>query len=295
MAKTSIAGTQLEVEEHGQGEPVVLVHGSISDLRTWDALTPLLARRHRVIRYSRRFHWPNAPMGDGDTYRMEQHVDDLRQLIDAVVRGPAHVVGNSWGAYVALVLAMRHPDRVRSLVLEEPPLLPLFVGAPPSPVRLLPLFFTRPRTAFAFVHTIATGLAPAESALKKGDKEKAMLTFARMAVTPEFFARMTPARLEQARQNLAALEGDVTGKGLLAVTPSEVRRVTTPALVMVGAQSNRILPRVCERLTELLPNGRKVSVANASHLMHEDNPDEVSRLVLEFLEAQGREPLRAAS
>jgi pimeloyl-ACP methyl ester carboxylesterase len=295
MAKTQIGDTQLEVEQQGQGEPVILVHGSLSDLRTWDAQAPALAARHHVIRYSRRFHWPNPTMREGDTYRMEQHIDDLRRLIETVAGGSAHLVGNSWGAYVSLMLAMRHPERVRSLVLEEPPLLPLFVGAPPSPARLLPLFFTRPRTAVAFVKAIATGLAPAESALKKGDRDGAMVKFARMCVGPAYFDKMTPARMEQARQNMAALEGDITGNAMLPVIPAEVRKVTAPTLVIVGEHTSPILYRVTERLAELLPNVKRVAISNASHLMHEDNPDETNRAMLDFLGAQVREPLRAAS
>jgi pimeloyl-ACP methyl ester carboxylesterase len=64
---------------------------------------------------------------------MWPHVDDLAAFLRAIDAVPAHLVGNSWGAFIALLTAIRHPDLVRTLVLEEAPVMPLFVSAPPRP------------------------------------------------------------------------------------------------------------------------------------------------------------------
>jgi pimeloyl-ACP methyl ester carboxylesterase len=287
LMKTNIdvGDLSLSCTDSGSGEPVVLVHGSLSDLRTWDAQVPALSTQRRVIAYSRRFHWPNPDLPAGATYAMQQHVDDLAKVV-AFAGGSAHLAGNSWGAYVALMLAVQRPNLVKSLILEEPPLLPLFVGAPPSPPRLLPLFVTRPRTALAFVKAIASGLAPAEKALKKGDRDGAMQIFAKMAVGPRYFEKMTAARMEQSRQNMACLEGDITGTSFLPVTAAQLRTLHAPTLMMVGADSPPLLTRIAERAVDLLPNAKLVVIDRASHLMHEDNADDVNRAMLAFLAVQ---------
>ena len=83
------------------------------------------ATRFRVIAYSRRFYPPNAPPRAQDVNALSTHVADLRALIKELKATPAHLVGYSYGAYVALALAVDHPELVRSLVLGEPPVLPL--------------------------------------------------------------------------------------------------------------------------------------------------------------------------
>lgn len=61
MPQAAINGTVLEYEVSGSGDTLVLVHGSASDLRTWHPQQEALAERFRVVRFSRRFHWPNEP------------------------------------------------------------------------------------------------------------------------------------------------------------------------------------------------------------------------------------------
>jgi pimeloyl-ACP methyl ester carboxylesterase len=104
----------LDHVERGFGAPLVLVHGSASDRRTWGAQLEAFAARFRVIAYSRRYHWPNAPIPEGADYSMSEHVDDLRDLLDRLGAAPAHLVGHSYGAFVCLLLAAREPERVRS-------------------------------------------------------------------------------------------------------------------------------------------------------------------------------------
>src|SRR5690606_15295625 len=145
MPSVDIDGVALEYVEHGSGEPVVLVHGSTSDYRTWRGPQEVLAERFRTIAYSRRFHWPNRPIPDGVDYDMLEQAADLGKLLVALDAAPAHLVGHSYGGFLCLLCAMQEPSRVRSLVLAEPPVLTLFVSSKPRPLELLQLMATRPR------------------------------------------------------------------------------------------------------------------------------------------------------
>ena len=126
MPAIDIGDARLDYVERGTGEPVVLVHGSASDRRTWDALMGVAPARVRLLAYSRRYHWPSPPIAADVDYAAPQHVDDLESMLDAIGAGPVHLVGHSYGALVAILLALRRPAIVRSLVLVEAPVLTLF-------------------------------------------------------------------------------------------------------------------------------------------------------------------------
>lgn len=121
----AINGTTLHYVERGSGPPIVFVHGGLGDYRTFQPQFDALSSNFRVVAFSRRFHPPNDVPAGVPSYSMQGHVDDLAELVKALRLGPSHVVGHSYGAYVALAFSLQHPDLVRSLVLGEPPVLPL--------------------------------------------------------------------------------------------------------------------------------------------------------------------------
>src|SRR5947199_6217157 len=126
-----VRGTDLRFVERGTGIPVVFVHGSLGTLDSWAPQIDAFATRFRVIAYSRRYHWPNAAQPDGQEYTLSLHADDLIGLIEALGLERVHLVASSYGAYVALLVTLRRPDLVRSLVLAEPPILP-WLGRTPA-------------------------------------------------------------------------------------------------------------------------------------------------------------------
>jgi pimeloyl-ACP methyl ester carboxylesterase len=108
----------------GQGT-VVLVHGIATDNLTsyYFTVAPLLAAAgHDVVMYDQRGHGRSERPATG--YYLEDFTDDLAALLDSTdTAGPVHLVGNSFGGTVAFDYALRHPDRVASLltVESEPP------------------------------------------------------------------------------------------------------------------------------------------------------------------------------
>jgi pimeloyl-ACP methyl ester carboxylesterase len=119
-----VDGVALHVEPPvGDGDPLVLVHGGWTDHTTWAALAPALARSFAVVTYDRRGH-SRSERGPAPPPRRRDE-DDLAAIVEAVGRGPAHLVGSSYGAAISLGLAGRRPDLVRSVVAHEPPLLAL--------------------------------------------------------------------------------------------------------------------------------------------------------------------------
>ncbi len=284
VAKLTLQSTTLEYNDTGSGQPVVLVHGSASDFRTWEQQAEVFQSRFRVISYSRRFHWPNEPANDGADYAMSAQVDDLERLLQQLELAGAHLVGHSYGAYLALMVAIRKPDLVGRLVLAEPPVIPLFTSFPPRPQEILELLVTRPKTAIPIIRFAATGLAPASSAARKDDMEAATAHFGKAVLGQNAFENLSPRRLEQVRLNSSKAEL-LSESFMTPLDENDVRNVSAQTLLVTGAQSPVMFHRLTDRLADLLPHCERANIPNASHIMHEDNPVAYNQAVMSFLEA----------
>ena len=278
-----VDGATLAYREQGDGEPVVLVHGSASDLRTWGRQLPAMSESHRVIAYSRRYARPNADIPPGVDDQMTAHVDDLVGFLRTIDGAPAHLVGHSWGAFICLLTAIRHPRVTRSLVLQEPPVLSLFTSTPPRPREVLPLLVRRPRTALAILEFGARTIAPAQRAFRRGDDDAALETFAHGVLGKDTYERLPDERRQQARENLNTLRAQLLGAGFPPLSEDDVRGVRVPTLLMTGDRSPAFLLRLTERLEALLPNAERIEIADASHAMQEEKPSAVNAAILGFL------------
>jgi pimeloyl-ACP methyl ester carboxylesterase len=281
--KAEINGASLAYQDTGNGPPVVLVHGSVSDIRTWDRQIPALSGDYRVISYSRRYFHPNEPLGDGADDPALTHVEDLIALIRSLDAAPAHLIGHSWGGLICLLTAIRSPDVVRSLVLMEPPVVSLFVSSPPRPSELLRVFIRRPGTAIAILKFGAGAIAPAQKAFRRGDDEAAIQAYGRGVLGEEMFSKLTESRLQQVRTNLKPEKAQILGSGFPPLKVEDVRGVRVPTLLMQGDRSPKLFHRLQDRLEELLGDVERFEVPGASHIMHEDNPDRANERIVEFL------------
>ena len=133
MKAAKVRGVELSYVEKGTGPPLVLVHGSLNDYRAWELQLEPFAERFRVVAYSRRNHFPNAWSDYPAGYSVKDERDDLVGLIGALgMKTPVHIVGSSYGAYIAALVERDHPEVVRSAVLGEPPILSLLAEDPKS-------------------------------------------------------------------------------------------------------------------------------------------------------------------
>ncbi len=281
MAQVDIGDLAVEVRVQGEGPTVVLVHGSASDRRTWRALAARLEGRFRLLSYSRRFHWPNPPPGDDAEYTMDAHVEDLVAIIEGSVDGPVNVIGHSYGGFMSLLLSIRRPDLVTRQVLIEPPVVTLFLSDPPRPSEVLRVLATRPRMGLELLRFGATGLVPATRAAEKGDMDKAIRIFGPASLGRDAFDRLSPERWEQVEAN--NIRAEYLSDSLAPVTAAEIRSVTTPTLLVSGSKSPRLWPMLADHLDTLMPNSTRIDIAEASHIVQEDNPDALGAAVKEFL------------
>ena len=109
-----VEGVRTWYEERGEGVPLVLLHGGMGDARDFAANIEALAARFRVFVPEHRGHGHTADVDGPITY--ELMAQDTMAFLDDVVGGPAHLVGHSDGANVALLVARRRPNLARRVV-----------------------------------------------------------------------------------------------------------------------------------------------------------------------------------
>lgn len=274
-------GIRLHYVEAGAGEPVVFVHGSLSDLTYWnDQLGPFAAAGRRAFAYSRRYNWPNGnPARPG--YSAVVDARDLARLIEVRGMGRAHVVGHSYGALTALFLATQRPDLIRTLTLAEPPAVSLLNETRGSRA-------AKGKAMFADINRRM--VAPMRAAFAAGRTEAGVATFIDYVFNdPHAWDRFSPSAKSETLRD--AHEWEVmmtTGELFPRLPPDAVRAIRAPVLMLSGARSYPFLAVIDEALAELLPTSSRMVFPNATHQMWLQEPQKCRDAVLSFQAALGR-------
>jgi len=252
---TSPSGTQVAIDTHGSGPPLVLVHGSFSDQRSnWHFVAPLLSQRFTVHAVARR--------GRGQTEATTAHrLEDEAQDIAAVVRSidePVFLLGHSYGGQVALAAALEVPDRLRKLVLYEAP----WPGA-----------------------IDAQAMAGLEASAGAGDWEGFSLSFFGdlLAVPAAELQALQASELwlpivADARATL----GDLRALTRYGFDAERFRALRVPVLLQIGSESPRGL-YVTDALAEVLPEVRIETLPGQAHEGMTTAPAPYAEAVSSFL------------
>lgn len=256
----------------GQGEPVVLVHGTLGDYRSWAMQVDVFAESYRTIAYSRRYHYPNPCRRVETDYSAALHADDLADLIAGLGLESAHIVGTSYGAYTALVLAARHPHRVRRLVLGDPPILPLLDST--SRGRQLHEEF------------LTEVWRPAGRMMQHAREEEGVRIFVDGVVGEGAYDRF-PADVQQLiLDNASEFTVETSSSDFWApFTCEDAAAVSAETLLLTGDNSAVMFGLIVDQLGRCLPTNTVRRVPQTSHEVTSDNPEAYNAMVLEFLAA----------
>jgi len=267
----SVNGIRLAYVERGVGgTPLVLVHGSGADLRTWGYQLQFFGQTRRTIAYSRRYHHPNAPPGATAVYSAQQQADDLAAFTGDVASGRADLVASSYGAVVALLVARDHPALVRRLVLVEPVVFSLLTADSPEARE-------------------ASALDTARRQLLEGEAEPAMRTFLSALMAPGAFELLPESTRAMLRDNLPELTAEARVP-LVTMAPrytcQDARRVTAPTLLIDGGASAAFLRTMTRAVGACLPSVEARTVPGAAHAVHAQQAQAFNTLVRDFLDRE---------
>jgi non-heme chloroperoxidase len=268
--KISVRGIELHYIEQGQGEPLILLHGGQGDYRSWDPQVKAFSQKYRVISYSRRYNYPNNNRLTATNHSAVIEAEDLAAFIRELKLGRVHLVGTSIGAFTALVLAVKHPEMVRSLVLAEPP-VHQWIRSTPNGADVYNSFMTAIQE-------------PAAKAFRTGDDKGAMRIFVDGFSGTPGFDNLPPERIAGIMQNSRAMKVlTMSSDPYPNLSKEKVEQLSIPVLIITGENTIRIHKLVNEELARLLPKARQATIQKAGHGSARENPQAFNEAVLTFL------------
>jgi len=265
-----VNGLTLHYIERGQGTPVVLVHGTLGDYRTWDGQLEAFSKGYQLISYSRRYHYPNEWTKDSTDFSVTIHARDLAAFIKALNLPPVHLIGHSYGAFIAFQVARDHPEVIRSLTLGEPPVMPLLKTTPEGDALL---------TTF-----ITTSIVPSSEAFKQGNDEEGVRRFVNGALGEGSYEKLPPPVQKRLMDNAQELKGETSSQDLFPPTTCEdVQKVKAPTLLLDGELSPKMFHLINDMLEHCLPSAERAMIPAASHGLEFENPQAFNETVLAFI------------
>ena len=268
-----VNGLRVHYKMGGGGRPVlVLLHGFGASLFSWREVMAPLARLGTVIAFDRpAFGLSERPMpGEWKSvnpYRPEAQADLTVALLDELGVEKAVLVGNSAGGTIALLTALRYPERVQALVLVD---AAVYANGPPTWIRPLLYLPQIRRLGPLLVRSIQT----------RGEAILSMAWHDPSKITPEIVAGY---KIPLQAENWDRALWELTLASQVVPLGAELDKIRMPALVITG-DDDRIVPaEQSVRLAHQLPNAKLVVIPACGHLPQEECPEAFLPAVADFL------------
>jgi len=260
-------GVRYEVREGGAGPALLLLHGFTGRSAIWAPFEPAFRARHRTIAVDLLGHGGSDGPSDPARHAVERQAADLAALLERVGAAPAAVAGYSFGARIAVRLALDHPAAVDRLVLESPS-----AGVPDPGARA-----ARREADERWATLLETGGIEAFA-----DAWEAQRLFASRQRLPDDERRRWREIVRANRPGALAASLRGAGQGAMEPLFERLPQIRQPTLVMAGALDERGLGRARE-IAGRLPHARLEIVPDAGHAPHLEAPVSFRRVVVEFL------------
>jgi pimeloyl-ACP methyl ester carboxylesterase len=274
MSTVRVGDIEMYYEQHGSGEPLLLVMGLAADSTAWMFQVPDFAATYRTIVFDNRgVGRSSKPSGP---YSIHQMADDAAGLLDALDIARAHVVGVSMGGMIAQELALRHPKRVRGLVLG------CTYPEPDADAERQRQFSVQQLGG----HITAAGAT--EIDLSTIDPLAFFQTLIPRVFNQSFIDTELPKLLQifggalQWGFSMEAILGQVEAVMGHKAT-DRLHQIGSPTLVITGDADLLVSPANSDVLARNIPGAKLVKIPGGSHGFNFETPDIFNRAVLDFL------------
>lgn len=269
MPSLHVNGTEIHYAETGAGgRPLLMVHGTLGDQRSFTAqMAPLAAAGLHVVALSMRHCWPGSWPAEGGDFRIDTHVADVAAFIGALQKGPVALLGHSRGGHIAMRVAERHPTLLRAMILAEPGgELDESLGGKPA------------AAAQASAFTAAADL------IASGDEEGGLKVVAEHTGGPGAWERRPEARKAISRANARTMLGQ-RNEQRRPYSRATAATIRTPTLFLYGANTRPNFVTNVEALSGAIAGSKVVVIRNATHGLPYENPTDFNAAVVDFLQA----------
>lgn len=261
-----VNGYDMAYREMGSGPSLVLVHGTFVDYRYWTPQMRDFAAKHRVIAVSLRHYYPEKWDGAGDAFSIPQHADDLAALTRKLNLGKVHLLGHSRGGAVALNVAKRHPDVVRTLILADPGGADTLLPETPESQKL--------------AQEAEVRRSNMRKAVVAGDMEGAARILVDAVNGPGAWAQMSDDRKQRVLDNVG------TGTPVDERPPmscEDIKKFDFPIFYVGGERSPKRFGAVMAAMRACKDAREPIVIPNAAHSMNIANPAAFNAAVLGFV------------
>lgn len=270
MAFAEINGLNYHYEFAGDGPLLVLLHGFTGSLENWRSHVKVLSEQYHVLTVDLPGHGQTDAPDDPTRYQMQQTAADLVALREQLDFHPAHLLGYSMGARLALYVAVTYPGQVRSLILES--------GSPGLATE------AERQARVRSDEGLADRIEQDGIAAFVDYWEQIPLFASQQNLSADVRLRLREMRLQNCQTGLAnSLRGMGTG-----VQPSlwqRLNELNMPVLLLAGALDTKFVG-IAQQMYDWIPNARLVIVPDVGHTIHLEAPAVFQAHVLEFLSHQ---------
>ena len=260
----SIEGHELAYRRTGRGEPLLLVHGITTWSFVWDGLLEALAAHHDVIAVDLLGCGRSSKTLDA-SYSLKEHARRLALLVDALGLGPVHYAGHDLGGGIGQIMAVRSPDKVRTLTMVNTVAYDFW---PVQPIIALRTPFIR----WLLMATFDAGTF--KLVVRRG-------LFHKERLTPELFEKYNEPLLTEAGRKAFLHFARCLDNTNLTEIDDGLRRLAIPATVVWGMGDVYLSYAIAERLVGTIPGCRLVTIETAGHYAPIDEPERLSGIILE--------------
>jgi pimeloyl-ACP methyl ester carboxylesterase len=260
MANILINGCNYYYEDVGKGdETIVFSHGLLWNNQMFVNQINHLKNKYRIISYDHRGQGLSQVTENG--YGMDSLYQDVHDLIKNLGINQVHFVGLSMGGFVAMRIAARNPELIRSLILME-------TSAQTEPNKIKYWFLN------TIVKLFGVGLV-VKSVMK--------IMFGQKFLTDK---DRTPLR-DKLRDQLKSLDKSIVKavEGVInrKAIDNELHKIKCPTLIMVGTQDIATVPAKAEYIHQMIPHSTLKYIDGAGHTSSMEEPEQVNDLISEFL------------
>lgn len=260
--------------DQGTGAPVVFIHGSLADYRSWEHQQKGLEQSVRFIALNLRYHGTEVWPDEGMAYSVTDHARQVIDFIRALNLGKVHLVGHSYGAEVAMYVTLQEQDLLSSVVLHEPP-GDFLVTGPDAP---------------AILQERVKLFAPAKAAANAGHLEEAarLLITAVMNHGPDVWDKASESSRAIILDNARTLPLLFSALPPTPLSRDQLNQIKIPVLVINGEKTLPYFERVGQRLTECIQGSTRTIIPHTTHASQDQDVDTYNQVLHSFLKGGSR-------